>query len=136
MSLIHSVASLSLLWTLSTATPTAFVDNRPGQAFTLEQVAVPRAIPWSAPHDMRRTYLKYGVEPPKHLDEVIKNIEANNFAVGPGQTTIPVNPFKGDTEYLIKVKVGNHNLTLDPDTGSADLYVLIICNLSKALITM
>ncbi|KAF2673687.1 hypothetical protein BT63DRAFT_397558 [Microthyrium microscopicum] len=41
----------------------------------------------------------------------------------PGQTSVGVRPVKGDVEYLITVKVGNHNLSLDLDTGSSDLWV-------------
>jgi hypothetical protein len=122
---LHAFVSFSLLWSLASASPTAVLDKRAGQTFSMEQVAVQRTIPWSAPHDIRRTYYKYGVKAPNYVEEAIKNVEAQ-WANGPGQTTVAVTPFKGDTEYLIKVQVGNHNLTLDPDTGSADLYVLCL----------
>jgi hypothetical protein len=88
-----------------------------GKTFTLDQVAVERKTPWSAAHAIRRTYLKYGVEPPDYFEAAVKDIEQT----GPGTATVGARPIKGDTEYLIWAKVGNHNLSLDLDTGSADL---------------
>jgi len=67
-----------------------------------------------------RTHLKYGIEPPAHIEEAVRNFEAQ--AAEPGTGTVAAKGFKREAEYLINVKVGNHNLSLDLDTGSADLY--------------
>jgi aspergillopepsin I len=75
---------------------------------------------------MRKTCLKYGLEVPDQLEAAVKHVEAavrNVDSAPPGQTTIPVRPVKGDIEFLIAVQVGNHNLSMDLDTGSSDLYV-------------
>jgi aspergillopepsin I len=120
----NSIVSSALLWSLASASPTVMsvLDQlASSQTFTLEQVAVPRSIPWSGPHEMTRMYWKYGVEPPQDLIAQVRNIDD----AGPGTATAAAKPFKGDTEYLLNVKVGNHNLTLDLDTGSADLYAVI-----------
>ncbi|KAF2427799.1 acid protease [Tothia fuscella] len=119
----YSLVGASLLWNLATSNPINVIDQvASGQTFSLEQVEVERTIPWSAPHEVARTYWKYGVEPPEGIQTAVRHIDLAN-ADGPGTSTVPVIPFKGDTEYLLKVQVGNHNLTLDPDTGSADLWV-------------
>ncbi|QDS77639.1 hypothetical protein FKW77_002722 [Venturia effusa] len=85
--------------------------------FSLLQVAVPRKVAWSAARDIQRTYLKYGVPVPTHINAALAPPN------GTGQSTVPVRPVKGDVEYLINVTVGNHVLALDMDTGSSDLWV-------------
>ena len=85
------------------------------QQFSLEQVAVPRKQAWFAPDAHRRTYMKYGLPIPYHIEDALAA-----FANGT-QSTVPVRPVKGDVEYLINVTVGNHVLALDMDTGSSDL---------------
>jgi hypothetical protein len=87
------------------------------QKFTLEQVPVERKTPWT--RDLKRTYLKYGRRPPAYIEEALKSYEAMES----NRTTVNAKPFYSDMEYLVDVKVGNLNLSLDLDTGSADLYV-------------
>jgi len=70
---------------------------------------------------LRLKYLKYGIEPPAYIEEAILNYEAMEFA--DNQTTAGARSYGWDMEYLIDVQVGKHNLTLNLDTGSADLYV-------------
>lgn len=84
--------------------------------FSLEQVAVPRKQAWFAPRAMSRTYMKYGLPIPDHINEALDASQN-----GTGKSTVPVRPVKGDVEYLINVTVGNHVLALDMDTGSSDL---------------
>src|ERR1700712_395288 len=71
--------------------------------FSLEQIAVPRKSAWSAPHAMQRTYMKYGLPIPYHINDALEALQN-----GTGQSTVPVRPVKGDVEYLINVTVGNH----------------------------
>lgn len=71
---------------------------------------------------IRRAYLKYGLEPPEHVETAARMVEL----APPGQTSVGVRPVKGDVEFLITVRVGNHNMSLDLDTGSSDLYVVLI----------
>jgi aspergillopepsin I len=116
----HSSVGLALVWGIatSTATPLSVLDQlSTRQTFSLEEVEVPRKTPWSAPHAIRNTYLKYGVEPPEYIEEAVRNAALDP----PGQGTAEARPIQGDKEYLITVQVGNHNLSLDLDTGSADL---------------
>lgn len=109
-----------MVWSIatSTATPLGVLDQLSArQTFSLEEVEVDRKTPWSAPHAIRKTYLKYGAEPPDYIEEAIRVAEKDP----PGQATTEALPIQGDKEYLITVAVGNHNLSLDLDTGSADL---------------
>lgn len=95
-------------------TPSEALDQLAGQkTFSLEQVEVDRREPRSLLDEITRTYLKYNVEPPSYVEAAIRD--------GPGQASAPAKSIGGDKEYLMSVKVGNHNLTLDLDTGSADL---------------
>jgi aspergillopepsin I len=120
---LTSIVGSALLWSLVTGSPTvvSVLDQlATSRTFTLDQVAVQRSIPWSGPHEITRMYNKYGIQPPAELQAQVRNIDADGPA---GTTSVAAKPYKGDTEYLLSVKVGNHNLTLDLDTGSADLYV-------------
>lgn len=85
------------------------------RTFSLQQIEVDRE-PRTLLDEITRTYMKYNVDPPSYVEAAIRD--------GPGTATTPAKSIGGDKEYLISVQVGNHNLTLDPDTGSADLYVL------------
>jgi hypothetical protein len=114
---LKSVIAFAVLWEAAVSSPLEQLASR--KTFTLEQVAVTRQKPWMGPNSMRRAYLKYGVEVPGHVEEAIRNIEAEP----PGQTSVGVKPVKGEVEFLVPVQVGNHNLSLDLDTGSSDLYV-------------
>jgi aspergillopepsin I len=91
------------------------------KTFTFEQKPVERGNVWRGPMSMRRAYLKYGLEPPGTIQTAARMVETRP----PGQTSVGVRPVKGDVEYLITVRVGNHNMSLDLDTGSSDLYVLL-----------
>lgn len=98
-------------------TPLEALDQLAGQrTFSLEQVEVDRKEPRSFVDEISRTYLKYGVEPPSYVEAAVR--AAND---GPGQASAPAKSISGDKEYLMSVQVGSHNLTLDLDTGSADL---------------
>jgi aspergillopepsin I len=118
----HSSVGLALAWGITTnyATPLSILDQlSTRQTFSLEEVEVERKTPWSAPHAIRDTYLKYGAEPPEYIEEAIRN--AALPPPGGGQASAEARLIQGDKEYLISVQVGNHNLSLDLDTGSADL---------------
>jgi hypothetical protein len=117
MLLLKSLIAFAVLWEAAVSTPLEQLASR--KKFTLQQVAVTRQKPWMGPNSMRRAYLKYGVKVPGYVEEAVKNVEAGP----PGQTSIGVRPVKGDVEFLVAVQVGNHNLSLDLDTGSSDLYV-------------
>jgi aspergillopepsin I len=118
---LNTIVGSALLWSFASCSPTVInvLDQlSANKAFTLEQVAVPRSIPWSGPHEITRMYQKYGIEPPAELQAQIKSLADDG---GAGTSSVAAKPYQGDTEYLLNVKVGNHNLTLDLDTGSADL---------------
>jgi hypothetical protein len=92
------------------------VESR--QTFTLEEKAIRPKAPWS--HKLRKTYLKYGVTPPQYIEEAIGNYESDDF--GAESTSVEAKSFEHDVEYVVDAQVGNLNLTLNLDTGSADLY--------------
>jgi aspergillopepsin I len=99
-------------------TPLEALDQLANQrTFSIEQVEVDRKEPRTLLDEITRTYLKYDVEPPSYVEAAIRDGPAG------GQASAPAKSIGGDKEYLMSVKVGNHNLTLDLDTGSADLYV-------------
>jgi hypothetical protein len=92
------------------------------KTFSFEQTPVQRGNVWTGAMSMRRAYLKYGMDSPEGV-KAVNSISRMIEQVPPGQTSVGVKPVPGDVEYLITVRVGNHNLSLDLDTGSSDLYV-------------
>ena len=62
-------------------------------------------------HSVLKTYRKFGKEPPSHV------VEAAATQTG----SVVASPEQYDSEYLAPVSVGGQTLTLDFDTGSADL---------------
>lgn len=123
---MQSFVTLAVLWGAAVAVPEPLkqaFNNK--QTFSVQQVPVARTSRWNGPMSMRRVYMKYNLQVPKWVDkaaEEAETIPAFTPQVG-GKTSIPVRPVKGDVEYLITAQVGNHNLSLDLDTGSSDLYV-------------
>jgi hypothetical protein len=114
---LKSLIAFAVLWDYALSVPLEELVQR--RRFTLSQIPVKRATPWYGPNSMRRAYMKYGVGVPEFVNKA-----AESVGPPPGQTTVGVRPVKGDVEFLISVQVGNHNLSLDLDTGSSDLYVL------------
>jgi aspergillopepsin I len=115
-----SILGFAILFGAAKCSPTpleALDQLASKKTFTLTQVEVHRKAPRYFADEVTRTYLKYGVEPPSYIQAAIR-------AGGPGQASAPASSIEEDKEYLMQVQVGNHNLTLDLDTGSADLYVL------------
>jgi hypothetical protein len=66
---------------------------------------------------MRRAYQKYGIGTP----EGGKTSNRMIAQVPPGIGSVGVRPTMGDVEYLTTVRVGNHVMQMDLDTGSSDL---------------
>ena len=97
------------------AIPSSLAESTSGKTFTLKQVPVKRQSQWSSAKSVRRAHLKYHLEVPKEVEE------AANIAAPPGQATVPTRSFNYDQMYIINVQVGNHNMSLDLDTGSSDL---------------
>jgi aspergillopepsin I len=119
---LQSLLTLAVLWGPALATPDPLVEAfRNKRTFSLQQVPVKRRSVWNGPMSMRRAYMKHGIDVPEHISRAA--IEAEKMPPVGGKTSVPVRPVKGDVEYLITVGVGNHNLSLDLDTGSSDLYV-------------
>lgn len=99
------------------------------KTFSLETIEVDRKVPRTLLDEITHTYMKYNVELPAYVKAASRIAqdepsEADESPAGGGKATTPAKSIGGDKEYLISVQVGSHNLTLDPDTGSADLYVL------------
>lgn len=116
-----SLISSAILLGVANGSPTpleALDQLAEKRTFSLEQIEVPRREPRSLLDEITHTYMKYNVEPPSYVEAAIRDGPAA------GTASTPAKSIGGDKEYLISVQVGNHNLTLDPDTGSADLYVL------------
>jgi hypothetical protein len=117
---LHYLLTLAVLWESALGAPDPLAGAfRNKRTFTLHQTPVRRTSVWNGPMSMRRAYLKHGLQVPKWVDKAAE--EAATLPAGGGKTSIPVRPVKGDVEYLITAQVGNHNLSLDLDTGSSDL---------------
>jgi aspergillopepsin I len=101
-----SLAGLSAMVAALPATPAS-------QGFSLNQVAVPKAVSRHPAAHLAKAYSKYGAEVPS-------NVAAAAAASGSAVTT----PGDGEEEYITKITVGSDTLNIDIDTGSADLYVL------------
>jgi aspergillopepsin I len=113
--------AFALLWSLVTCKPasaTSWVQVPIKQKFTLGQVAVRSKNSWS--HQLRRPYLKYGNNPPAYIEKAIAHYEALSEN---GTTSVGAESYYDDVEYLINAQVGDLNVTLNLDTGSADLSV-------------
>ncbi|KAE9978507.1 hypothetical protein EG328_001417 [Venturia inaequalis] len=99
------------------------------KTFSLETIEVDRKVPRTLLDEITHTYMKYNVELPAYVKAASRIAqdepsEADESPAGGGKATTPAKSIGGDKEYLISVQVGSHNLTLDPDTGSADLWVM------------
>jgi hypothetical protein len=107
--------------------------TRGKKTFSFHQTPVARTRPWKGPMSMRRAYLKHGLMVPDAIEKAARQAEqqgwaewnsvnrADEPAPAGGMTSTPVVPVPGDVEFLITAQVGNHNLSLDLDTGSSDL---------------
>jgi aspergillopepsin I len=116
---LHFLLTLAVLWGTAFGAPDPLGAFRNKRTFTLHQTPVRRKSVWNGPMSMRRAYLKHGLQVPNWVEKAASEAEA--LPGGGGKTSIPVRPVKGDVEYLITAQVGNHNLSLDLDTGSSDL---------------
>lgn len=87
--------------------------------------------------ELDRTFRKYGIASPQALSDAVteqRNAIASGAAPvanekvatsgGEGSGSVVANPMLHDNEYLSPVTIGGQAMTLDVDTGSADLYVL------------
>ena|ERR1700742_4296713 len=119
---LQCLLTLAVLWGTALAAPDPLAGAfRNKRTFTLHQTPVKRTSVWNGPMSMRRAYMKHGLQVPKWVEKAAQ--QAETLPAAGGKTSIPVRPVKGDVEYLITATVGNHNLSLDLDTGSSDLYV-------------
>jgi hypothetical protein len=60
--------------------------------------------------------MKHGLRVPNEVKAAMARVPDKPSSSVPASTVLD------DTEYVIKVRVGNQNLTLNLDTGSSDLY--------------
>ncbi|KAF2669341.1 putative aspartic-type endopeptidase [Microthyrium microscopicum] len=86
-------------------------------AFTVQQQTSRRTSRWSVPSSIYRTYRKHGLEIPPDVKSAMARQSSTT------SSSVTAKSVLDDTEYVIKVKVGEQNLTLNLDTGSADLWV-------------
>lgn len=133
LSLISSAILLGVV--SGSPTPLEALDQlAEKKTFSLQTIEVDRKVPRSLVEEITHTYMKYNIELPEYVETALRIAQDDPeaaAAVAPaaaaatgGKASTPAKSIGGDKEYLISVQVGNHNLTLDPDTGSADLYVL------------
>ena len=99
-----SLASAALS-TVVSASPIASQSR-----FTVTQVPNPVSVVKSGPAALAHALAKFGATPP-----------ANVMAAAAGNGSEPAIPNSNDTQYLCPVIIGGQTLSLDFDTGSADL---------------
>lgn len=111
----------------ASATPLEHLFKR--GAFTLPQVEV-QAPRLSLAEAIQRDYMRYGLDLPDSVRQAVKYQvkTASKFADevhGPPQVdgtgSVAATPGRHDIQYLVNAQVGRHNMTLNLDTGSADL---------------
>jgi hypothetical protein len=85
-------------------------------SFTLHQVPVEPASVWNGPASMKYTYQKYGRKVPQEVE-----LAAEVMALQAVSGSVPAISADIDAQYVIGVSVGKYNMTLNLDTGSADL---------------
>jgi aspergillopepsin I len=119
----YAIAALVVICSEAVALPDPRQQAFKGKkTFSLHQVSIARQVPWRGPISMRRAYLKYGLEVPDGVARAAAGFEQQP-PITNGKTSVPVRPAPNDVEFLVPVDVGNHQLQLDLDTGSSDLYV-------------
>lgn len=106
-------AALVATATLALAAPANLVGR---STFEVKQVAAGK-VHRNGPKQMMRTYQKFARQGAVAPSEVV-------IAAAAAQSgTIAADPQQYDQAYLSPVTIGNSQLMLDFDTGSADLYV-------------
>lgn len=110
---MHSIAGLLLagasLATIASATPIPQATTKKGFSVT---GSIAKPLP-AAPIRLANVYAKYGKEIPANV--------AAAAAAAASTGSVPANPEASDVAYLSQVTIGGQSLTLDFDTGSADL---------------
>lgn len=108
---IVQIAAFAGLAGLAVATPIEKVQKR-NAAFRINQVVKQSANPKVGSLALQKAYKKYNLDVPTHVAAA---------AAAAVSGTVAANPEDNDSEYLCPVDVGGTTLTLDFDTGSADL---------------
>jgi hypothetical protein len=107
------VASLLVAAAVSTPTPTL---NKRSFVHHVKR-SVDKRSALAGPDEMARAYRKFGFQ--------LISRQANVTAAAPGTGIVQAAPEPNDAEFLSPVNIGGQTVTLDFDTGSSDLYVLL-----------
>jgi len=114
-------------WTSTYGSPLeALAEENNGQ-FSVEQVAIKSEKQRTVSEELWRIGSKYGLDLGPDQEEFERQYRPVNRMVAqdePGKSTVPATSVLHDVQYLIDVRVGNHKLRLDLDTGSSDLWVM------------
>ena len=94
-------------------------DKRAG-TFSVQQKANEKFVA-NGPAAYAKAYLKFG----KTIPDALASASGNDGSVS-------ATPQPNDSEYLCPVDIGGQSLTLDFDTGSSDLWVLLSIQLLAA----
>lgn len=117
---ITKLVAASTLAGVVLAAPTARQPTKRG--FTVDQ-KIPK--PYQAPAvQLQKAYQKYNVAVPEDVAKAAK-----------GDGSVAATPEQGDIEYLSPVEIGGQTMTLDFDTGSADLYARSPCHVRFSKLT-
>lgn len=134
---MHLSISLVLFFFLSFnvfASPTPYKPTRHPQTKSIRIPRIKRSgYIAHGPHALRKAYRKYGITPThfdnldladfKPLDGKLSLASGNQASAEPDQTgAVSATSVKNDVEFVSPVTIGGQNITLDFDTGSADLY--------------
>ena len=110
---LFTSAALVASASLSLAAPANIVAR---SGFEIKQVKVGTTVR-NGPKDMMKTYNKFAKNGAVAPADVVAAAAAQQSG------SVTASPVQNDSEYLCPVTIGNSQLTLDFDTGSADLWV-------------
>lgn len=127
-----SLASLTTALALSTAALATPVQLNKRATFSIEQVERTTVLK-NGPQQMVKTLRKFGKHVPQNLlDAAAARENEATFSVADVNGSAPAVPAdQYDSLYLSPVTVGNTQVMLDFDTGSADLYVCIVSHCER-----
>lgn len=133
---MHLILSLLLFLSLSFDALAAPAPRpvRKSRSFQIERLKRSDYVP-HGPTALRKAFRKFGITPVDFSNITLNDFEPfdlktsvvntnQNTAAEPDQTgAVSATSVQGDVEFVSPVTIGGQTITMDFDTGSADMYV-------------